>query len=292
MDAHPLVSILTPSFNQGRFIGDCLRSVARQTYRPIEHVVVDGGSTDESLSVLSASASVSGPELVWSSGADFGQADALNRAFALSRGEIIGWLNSDDAYADARAVGTAVEAFRADPRTGVVFGNALLVNEANQVLQAHPAVPFVEAAYRRMHYLIQPAVFFRRTVLEGEPYFVDERLRYVIDRELFLRLASRRIRFRRIGCVTAVDRHQRHRKVLEPSFADEVRSFDDNVGIRHSPLGATAGRLLRVVVRLSGTPLALSLPHRIDPAIELEIPPLLRRLRLQVLTRRRDMTFS
>jgi glycosyltransferase involved in cell wall biosynthesis len=284
--AEPLVSILTPSLNQGRFLGDCLDSVERQHYRPLEHVVFDACSTDETPSVLGRA----GPHVRWTAEPDTGQANALNKAFAASRGEIVGWLNSDDAYVDRRAVAAAVEAFRSDPSAGVVFGHALLVNEANRVLQVHPALPFALSAYRLMHYVIQPAVFFRRELLEREPYFVDERWRYVIDRELFLRLAGRGTRFRRLGCVVAGDRHQRNRKVLEPAFLDEARAFDETLGVDSRT--TLRARALRVGVRLSGSALAATLPRRIEPAIDLDVPPLLERVRLQTITRRRRMSFT
>ncbi|HEY5484813.1 MAG TPA: glycosyltransferase, partial [Propionibacteriaceae bacterium] len=86
----PVVSILTPSFNQASFLTDNLRSVACQTYPRVEHIVMDGGSTDDSAVILSDS----GSEVTWRSEPDEGQADAVNRAFRESRGEIIGWLNS------------------------------------------------------------------------------------------------------------------------------------------------------------------------------------------------------
>jgi glycosyltransferase involved in cell wall biosynthesis len=285
MKDRPLVSILTPSLNQGRFLGDCLSSVERQVYGRLEHVVFDAESTDGTRGVLERAA----PHVRWTVEPDTGQANALNKAFAASRGEIVGWLNSDDAYVDRRAVGAAVEAFRRDLRTGVVFGHALLVNEANRVLQVQPALPFWPSAYRLVHYVIQPAVFFRRAVLEREPHFVDERWRYVIDRELFFRLAARGTRFRRLDCVVGVDRHQRGRKVLEPAFADEARAFDSALGVDGRD---AAARLLRIGIRLSGSALAATLPRRIEPAIDLDMPPLRERIRLQIATPRRRMGFT
>ena len=142
MNAVPelLVSILTPSYNQGRFISDCIMSVANQTYRPIEHVVMDGGSTDETLAVLAGA-----PEhLQWRSEADRGQSHALNKALAESNGEIIGWLNSDDAYADRRAVERAVQLFELHPDIGAVYGHSLMIDARNRVLQYVWAPPHME----------------------------------------------------------------------------------------------------------------------------------------------------
>src|SRR5215212_4467984 len=100
----PFVSILSPSFNQGRFIRDCLVSVSNQTYKNIEHIVCDGGSTDQTLEHLTNAA----PLVQWVSEPDRGQAHALNKAFAMSTGDIIGWINSDDALFATNTVETVV----------------------------------------------------------------------------------------------------------------------------------------------------------------------------------------
>jgi len=86
----PLVSVLTPSFNQAAWLTDNLGSVAAQTYPAIEHVVMDGGSTDGTLDILKTA----GDRVLWRSESDRGQADAINKAFAASSGEIIGWITS------------------------------------------------------------------------------------------------------------------------------------------------------------------------------------------------------
>ena len=93
MDAQPLVSIVTPSLNQGRFIGEAIRSVLGQDYPRLEHIVVDGGSTDDTLSVLRRF-----EHLHWVSEPDDGQADAINKGFRMAHGEIFAWLNADDFY--------------------------------------------------------------------------------------------------------------------------------------------------------------------------------------------------
>ena len=104
----PLVSILTPSFNQGRFLRDCLDSVARQTYPRVEHIVVDGGSTDDSRQILAEA----GDTVRWMSEPDQGQADAVNKAFEASTGEIVGWLNSDDGLFSVDTIEQVVGRFR------------------------------------------------------------------------------------------------------------------------------------------------------------------------------------
>jgi glycosyltransferase involved in cell wall biosynthesis len=121
--SRPLVSVLTPSFNQAAWIGDNLASVACQTYPHIEHIVMDGGSTDGTAELLAAA----GPAVHWRSEPDSGQAHAINKAFSESRGEIIGWINSDDAYVDCRVIEDVVSYFERHPRVDVVYGHAAQV---------------------------------------------------------------------------------------------------------------------------------------------------------------------
>jgi glycosyltransferase involved in cell wall biosynthesis len=283
----PLVSILTPSFNQGRFLRDCVASVQRQTYTPLEHVICDGVSSDETLDVLRLA-----PATVrWVSEPDQGQAHALNKAFELSTGRIIGWLNSDDAYADRRAVQLAVAKLESCPNAVGVFGQALLVNERNRVLQLIWAPPLSLRLLRVAHYIFQPTLFFRREVLESEPYFIDEELNYVIDRELLLRVACHGA-LARLPNVIAIDRHQRKRKIESRGYREEVAQFDASIGIRRGWWEVLVARAFRTAIRLMATPRVLTLPRRVDTPIELAWPSTLARLRLQLATRRRCMPFD
>ena len=126
----PLVSILTPSYNQRRWLPQTLASVAIQTYGNLEHVVADGGSNDGSVELLRDAL----PREQWTSEPDSGQSEALNKALARSRGEIIGWLNSDDAYLFDDAVASVVAHFRANPSTEVVYSHAALMSEDDRLL--------------------------------------------------------------------------------------------------------------------------------------------------------------
>ena len=207
-DDLPLVSILTPSFNQGRFLRDCLESVARQTYPRIEHVVVDGGSTDETLAVLeSADESVR-----WCSEPDRGQADALNKAFGKSSGEIVGWVNSDDGLFSRDSLERVVAAFAEHPGAGVVYGDAALVDESGRIVR-HYRSRWPKGTLPLVSPLAQPAAFFRRAAVEtGEPVLRIDLHRF-LDYELWLRLRSQGVSFVRIPKVLAVDRDHSQRKV-------------------------------------------------------------------------------
>ena len=216
-----LVSVLTPSFGQRRWLEDNLRSVEAQTYAPIEHVVMDGGSTDGSVRLLE---SRSRDGLIWASEPDDGQSDAINRAFARSSGEILGWLNSDDAYFSSDVVARAVDVFESHPEVGVVYGHAALVNGDGTLLHVLWTPTFAPAVLRAYNLICQPTVFVRRSVV-GRPYLVDPAFDYSMDRELFLHLA-RRTRFFRLNRIVAIDRHHLQRKSLtRPDLAAHDREL-------------------------------------------------------------------
>jgi glycosyltransferase involved in cell wall biosynthesis len=273
----PLVSVLTPSLNQGRFVEDCIRSVAAQTYKPLEHVICDGGSTDGTLAILrSAPATVS-----WASEPDRGQSHALNKALRLSRGEIVGWLNSDDAYLDREAVSSVVETFRLHPDVDVIYGHAALVNADGLILQLLWSPPFSYRLLRFENFIAQPAVFIRRRIL-GDA-IVDESYEYAMDAELWLRL-GRAHRFWRIDRVLAIDRHQADRKVYtrgDLAEADErklVLAYGVRPHVRRRPV-RWAYRALARVLGLRLLPAAFG-PHACAAKVDRLSALLLRQLLL------------
>ncbi|PKQ36681.1 MAG: glycosyltransferase [Actinobacteria bacterium HGW-Actinobacteria-1] len=205
--SRPRVSILTPSFNQAEWLAENLRSVALQTYADIEHVVMDGGSTDGSVELLEEAEGIT-----WRSEPDNGQADAINKAFALSTGDIIGWINSDDAYVDGRVVADIVAFFEKHPGVDVAYGHCLQTAADGAVIQVLWAPRFDARLLGIVDFISQPAVFIRRRVL-AEP-MLDESFHFTLDYELWLRLASRGAVFARIPRILAVDRHQPERKSL------------------------------------------------------------------------------
>lgn len=245
----PLVSVLTPSFGQARWLEDNLRSVEAQTYAPIEHVVMDGGSTDGSVGILK---SRSRDGLIWASQPDRGQSDAINRAFARSSGEIIGWLNSDDAYFSSDVVARAVEVFREHPDVGVVYGHAALVNGDGMLLQVLWTPTFASTVLRAYDLICQPTVFVRRSVV-GRQEFVDPAFDYCMDWELLLHLA-RRTRFYRLDRILSIDRHHLQRKSL--TRLDLAAQDQKLIVQRYRIPRVAAWRVLRrvttFVIRLAG----------------------------------------
>jgi len=183
----PLVSIVTPSFNQGRFIDQTIQSVLGQDYPNLEYIVVDGGSTDETLDVLRRYEG----RLRWVSERDGGQSEAINKGFRMARGDIVSWLNSDDTYL-AGAVGKAVAYLCSHPEVAMVYGEGYLMDEAGRVTRRFPATePF--SLWRLVYfsdYILQQTVFWRRSVFDAVG-MLDESLHYGMDWDFWIRVAKR-----------------------------------------------------------------------------------------------------
>jgi glycosyltransferase involved in cell wall biosynthesis len=207
-----LVSIVTPSYQQGRFIERTLESVWRQRRGnladAIEHIVMDGGSTDGTVAILERWRG----RISFSTGPDEGQSAAINAGMAMARGEILAYLNSDDVYYDG-AVAAAVVAFEADPSADVVYGDGDCIDCNDRVIARYPTEDWSLERLKLVCFLCQPAVFFRRRVLEQSGYF-DPSLNYCMDYEYWLRLAKRGLRFVHIPAKLAASRFHPATKTL------------------------------------------------------------------------------
>jgi glycosyltransferase involved in cell wall biosynthesis len=204
----PLVSVVTPSLNQGRFLRRALDSVLSQDYARIEHIVVDGGSSDQSLSILRSY----GERVFWLSEPDRGQAHAINKGLLLARGDILAFLNSDDALAPG-AVGRVVNHFRDNPACEVVYGQAYIVDEADHILGRYPTAPFDADRLRDECFICQPATFWRREAMDRFGV-LDEALRFALDYDYWLRLAQGGARFEHLPEVLACSRSYAETKTL------------------------------------------------------------------------------
>jgi glycosyltransferase involved in cell wall biosynthesis len=188
MSSGPLVSIITPSFNQAAYLEDTIRSVLAQDYSPIEYLIVDGASSDGSLAIIQEYASLSPGRLTWwVSEPDAGQAEALNKGLRHARGDIIAWLNSDDIYLPG-AVRQAVAALEADPDLGMVFGDAISIDAEGKPLNRLIFGNWGLAELVAFRIICQPAVFMRRAALEKAGY-LDASYHFMLDHHLWLRIA-------------------------------------------------------------------------------------------------------
>jgi GT2 family glycosyltransferase len=196
----PKISVVTPSYNQGKFITATFESVFGQNYPDLEYLVLDGGSTDETRAILDQYR----PRLAYScSQKDNGQADAINKGFGRATGEILAWLNSDDQYTPDALMHVAV-AFDTFPEADIVVGACGLLQDGPVPKRIHhSALPFgrvtplplaqlldLENCWLKGHFFYQPEVFCRRRIWEAAGAHVADDLYYCFDYDLWVRMAQ------------------------------------------------------------------------------------------------------
>lgn len=186
MNNAPLVTIIVPSFNQGRFIKETLDSILSQDYRPIEVLVLDGGSTDQTVGVLESYGAT--PELKWWSEPDNGVVDAFNKGLARATGDIIGVQSSDDVYLPG-AISAAVEFMCTNPDFALVYGDVDYIDENSKVTGRDLLTAFDLKHYLgRFTYIPQPGAFFRAQLVQEIGGWREE-VSYTADADYWMRIA-------------------------------------------------------------------------------------------------------
>jgi glycosyltransferase involved in cell wall biosynthesis len=230
----PLVSIITPSFNQRAYIEKTLESVLSQDYPNIEYIVLDGGSTDGTRELLRTYAD----RLTLVLEPDDGQADAINKGMRMASGEILAWINSDDYYTPG-AVRAAVDYLTAHPDVGLVYGDVIAIDAAEREYGVRTHVRQVDADYlvNVRDDIVQPAAFWRASLWRtcGE---LDASLQYTLDYEYWMR-AARQFTLRYVPVVFARERLYSDAKTFRGSLArwDEIEA----VARRHGGAGLPRG---------------------------------------------------
>lgn len=181
----PLVSIITPSYNQAAYLEAAIQSVLAQDYQPIEYLIVDGASSDGSVEIIRR---YQDRLAWWVSEPDHGQAEAINKGFARAQGKYIAWLNSDDLYLPG-AVRSAVAVLEEDPALGMVFGDAITIDADGEFINRLSFGDWGLNDLLGFRIICQPAVFMRRTVLERAGY-LSPNYHFMLDHHLWLRVAQ------------------------------------------------------------------------------------------------------
>lgn len=194
------ISVVTPSFNQARFLVSCLDSVKEQSYQPIEHLVYDPGSTDGSLEIARQY-----PGVTLINEPDSGQSDALNKGFARAQGDIIAWLNSDDAYANPHVFEAMAELFSKPDAPEIIYGRGEFVDQdGNKLRDAYvnkdpDSLPW---RFQQEDGILQPALFMRKSVIEKVGMLRNDR-HYCMDYEYWIRCVKAGVTFEYVDMLVA-----------------------------------------------------------------------------------------
>jgi len=235
----PRITVVTPSLNQGHYLRQCIESVLSQNYKNLEFIIIDGGSTDESLSVIKDFESHID---YWVSEPDDGQSDAINKGFRHASGELVAWLNADDYYLPG-AFEKAVEAYRADRSAPFYFGDGLRVSGDGSVISNFfPEGTLIfdrQALVMGLNYILQPSTFINRQALEQVGY-LDTTLHYGMDSDLWMRLSAIGMP-QAVKAVLSATREYAETKTASGSFkrVEELRQ----ISMRHTGLPVTPGVL-------------------------------------------------
>lgn len=268
----PLVSIVTPSYNQGKFIEYAILSVKNQCYPNIEHIIVDGGSTDDTIDIIKKYEGKY--NLRWISEPDRGQSDAINKGFKMANGEIIGWINSDDAYFSKDTIYEVVNFFDINLDSKIVYGDIVLINAENEVIRINPVLLFWGHKAFKIHRTpSQPAVFFKRCIIEK--YSLDVDLTYSMDYDFWLKI-GRENKFyyikKILSCFRLHDRSKSVSKCNEmdseiAEVTDRFRITSDNIDILDR-----LGNTIRLILPIFSLIDALDLYNKDDFAFDIRLP--------------------
>jgi len=183
----PLVSIITPSFNQAEYLEQTIRSVLGQTYPHIEYIIMDGGSTDGSVDVIKK---YEARITAWVSEQDRGQTDAINKGFNRASGEILAWINSDDTYASPQTVADAVNFLVAHPDVAMVYADCDFIDETGKVIGKFASRQTDYAKLRTGYVHIPQQTMFFRSAYWKQLGPLDPSFYFAMDYDLWVRIAK------------------------------------------------------------------------------------------------------
>lgn len=179
------VSIITPSYNQGEYIEETIKSILGQTYKNIELIIVDGNSTDNTHQVLDKYKNIENVKIIIES--DKGQSDAINKGFKLATGELVGWVNSDDLL-ESNCIEKIVKEYHKNPNVSIIFGDIMLIDSKGKEIKKVSANPIsYEYLLNKNPDVNQQGSFYNSKLLKQVNY-LDENIHYTMDYDLWLRL--------------------------------------------------------------------------------------------------------
>lgn len=218
----PRISVVTPSFNQGQFIEETIRSVLLQGYPNLEYIIIDGGSTDNTIEVIKKyERHIS----YWVSEPDEGQSDAVNKGFSISTGMLVGWQNSDDFY-HPKAFENAARAYLSHPEADILYGQTVKVDKYSNYVGDFPFPDSDMEAMLPYNIVNNQALFFRNRIFK-DGYLLDRTLHHAMDYEFNWRLKTRGYSFLYVPDMSGSFRDQPESKSAQQAeiFAHEYANL-------------------------------------------------------------------
>ncbi len=214
------ISIVTPSYNQGEYIEEAIKSVLEQKYDNFEHIIYDNCSEDNTEEVVKIY-----PHLIWKSEPDLGQSDALNKGFKMATGDLIGWLNADDRYLPGCFRSVADYHARHED-IDIIYGDYRWINQEGKLLQNRKELEFDEFILKYLHVLYIPttSTFFSQKIF-NEGNYLDMSLKYAMDYDFFLRLSLKGYKFSHIPQYLADFRWHNDSKSSQYSLAQAREQY-------------------------------------------------------------------
>lgn len=246
---NPLVSIITPSFNQGNFIKDTILSVKNQDYPTLEHIIIDGGSADQTINILKKYED--SYNMKWISEPDEGQTDAILKGLELSKGNIATWLNSDDLYVYKDSISSVVKAFNNWPEVKIIYGHAIKINSENKIMRIKVVPEFSYERLKHYDFIIQPSCFWRNEIHREQKLNLS--LNYSMDYEYWLRL-GKDYKWRRIKKIISADRNYPGRKIISyrEESSKETRRLRKEFNVKENKAINFKRKLILGVERIKG----------------------------------------
>lgn len=211
---YPKISIITPSFNQGKFLEDTIRSVLSQEYLNLEYIIIDGGSADNSVDIIKKyEQHIS----YWVSESDKGQSDAINKGFKVATGELIAWMNSDDMYADG-VFDRVAELHQSLENIDVFYADKIHIDEDGNELYPQRYVPYrLDTFANDKMVMCNQACFWKKSVFDKIGY-LDEEVQFAMDYEYFIRMGIKNLKFKHTPEIWGKQRYYEGTKTSEEKW--------------------------------------------------------------------------
>ena len=192
-----IITIITPSLNQGQFIEQTINSVLSQEgHFYIDYIISDGGSTDNSVNIIKKYDKLlkikkypikcEGINYRWCSEKDRGQSHAINKGFKIAKGDILAWINSDDFY-EPNAFKFIIKKFRENPKVNLIYGNGYTIKKNKNKMVSNIKAGNIKILLRGKCFIFQPSTFFTKKIID-KIGMLDESLHYAMDYDLWIRI--------------------------------------------------------------------------------------------------------